>query len=133
MQKKFARYVAPAPLRPPQIHSESRYSKQNLGSSPAVVPGGAILFPRPKKELPEMPKAGTKKARTAQPPVPIDTAKPVTAKSANAVSAPQDTLEQIRRRAYELFEQRGRQDGFHEQDWLQAESEILSQRTSRTA
>ena len=79
-------------------------------------------------------KAGTKKARTAQPPVPIDTAKPVTAKSVNAIGTPQDTLEQIRRRAYELFEQRGRQDGFHEQDWLQAESEILARRTtSRTA
>ena len=79
-------------------------------------------------------KAGTKKARIAQPPVPIDTAKPpIAAKSANAIGTPQDTLEQIRRRAYELFEQRGRQDGFHEQDWLQAESEILSRRTSRTA
>lgn len=80
-------------------------------------------------------KAGTKKARIAQPPVPIDTAKPVSAtKSVNAVSAPQDTLEQVRRRAYELYEQRGRQDGFHEQDWFQAETEILSRsRTSRTA
>ena len=80
-------------------------------------------------------KAGTKKARTAQPPVPIDTAKPpVSAKSVNAVGTPQDTLEQIRRRAYELYEQRGRQHGLHEQDWLQAETEILSRsRTSRTA
>ncbi len=81
-------------------------------------------------------KAGTKKARTAQPPVPIDTAKPPVSatKSLNAVGTPQDTLEQIRRRAYELYEQRGRQDGFHEQDWLQAETEILSRsRTSRTA
>ena len=79
-------------------------------------------------------KAGTKKARIAQPPVPIDTAKPaVTAKSANAIGTPQDTLEQIRRRAYELFEQRGCQHGFDEQDWLQAESEILARRTSRTA
>ena len=79
---------------------------------------------------------GTKKARTTSPsPVPIDTAKPpVAAKSINAIGAPQDALEQIRRRAYELYEQRGRQDGFHEQDWLQAETEILSRsRTPRTA
>lgn len=83
-------------------------------------------------------KAGTKKARTAsQPPVPIDTAKPLVSatKSVNAVGTVQDPLEAIRRRAYELYEQRGRQDGFHEQDWLQAESEILSSRSrpSRTA
>lgn len=78
-------------------------------------------------------KAGTKKARIAQPPVAIDTAKPVATKSANAVGTPQDTLEQIRRRAYELFEQRGYQHGFAEQDWLQAESEILAHRPSRTA
>jgi hypothetical protein len=79
-------------------------------------------------------KAGTKKARTiSQPPVPIDTAKPVPVKSINAIHTTPDTLEQIQRRAYELYEQRGRQDGFHEQDWLQAESEILSRRTSRTA
>ncbi len=80
-------------------------------------------------------KAGTKKARTTQPPVPIDTAKsPVAAKSANAVGTPQDALEQIRRRAYELYEQRGGQHGYHEQDWLQAESEVMSRsRSSRTA
>lgn len=33
--------------------------------------------------------------------------------------------EQIRTRAYELYEQRGRIDGFAEQDWYTAESEIL--------
>jgi hypothetical protein len=31
--------------------------------------------------------------------------------------------EQIRRRAYELYEQRGRDDGHELDDWLQAESE----------
>ncbi len=33
--------------------------------------------------------------------------------------------EQIRTRAYELYEQRGRVDGFAEQDWFTAESEML--------
>jgi hypothetical protein len=37
-----------------------------------------------------------------------------------------DLLEQIRARAYELYEHRGRRDGFAEQDWLQAEAEILT-------
>lgn len=34
--------------------------------------------------------------------------------------------EEIRIRAYELFEQRGRQEGFHDEDWAQAESEVLA-------
>lgn len=33
--------------------------------------------------------------------------------------------EQIRQRAYELWEERGRQHGFAEQDWLRAEAEVL--------
>lgn len=34
--------------------------------------------------------------------------------------------EQIRRRAYELYEGRGRTDGHDMDDWLRAESEITS-------
>ena len=36
-----------------------------------------------------------------------------------------DTEESIRRRAYELYEQRGRIEGFSSDDWLRAEREIL--------
>jgi hypothetical protein len=39
-----------------------------------------------------------------------------------------DTEERIRRRAYELYEQRGKADGFALNDWLQAEREILEAR-----
>jgi hypothetical protein len=35
-----------------------------------------------------------------------------------------DLEEQIRRRAHELYEQRGREEGHALDDWLQAESEI---------
>jgi Protein of unknown function (DUF2934) len=35
-------------------------------------------------------------------------------------------LEQIRFRAYELFEERGRLDGFDQEDWARAETEILA-------
>ena len=42
-----------------------------------------------------------------------------------------DLQEQIRRRAYELYEQRGRNDGHELNDWLQAESE-LTQPKSKT-
>jgi hypothetical protein len=34
------------------------------------------------------------------------------------------TYEEIAIRSYELFLQRGAVDGFHEQDWLQAEAEL---------
>ena len=36
--------------------------------------------------------------------------------------------EKIRLRAYELYEERGRADGFALGDWLQAEAEILGRR-----
>ena len=36
--------------------------------------------------------------------------------------------EKIRLRAYELYEERGRVDGFALGDWLQAEAEILGRR-----
>ena len=35
----------------------------------------------------------------------------------------------IRRRAYELYEQRGREDGRDMEDWLRAEEEIKRRRT----
>ncbi len=38
--------------------------------------------------------------------------------------APVDVTPQIAKRAYELYEQRGRQDGSAVQDWEQAEREI---------
>lgn len=41
-------------------------------------------------------------------------------------SVDQRIEEEIRIRAYELFEQRGRQEGFHDEDWARAESEVLA-------
>ena len=38
---------------------------------------------------------------------------------------PVDPQEQVRRRAYQLYEQRGKEDGHHLEDWLQAESEFV--------
>lgn len=42
-------------------------------------------------------------------------------------------LEQISRRAYELYEQRGRKDGYDLEDWLQAESEVTQQKAKTAA
>jgi DUF2934 family protein len=44
---------------------------------------------------------------------------------------PNDIKESIRRRAYELYEQRGRVEGFALDDWLQAEREILGAQKQR--
>ncbi len=46
---------------------------------------------------------------------------------------PTDLQDQIRARAYELWEQRGRQHGNPEDDWLRAEREVMSGRAARTA
>ena len=40
-----------------------------------------------------------------------------------------DPQQLIRRRAFEIYEQRGREDGHDLDDWLQAEAEIFSQRS----
>jgi hypothetical protein len=36
--------------------------------------------------------------------------------------------EEIRQRAHELYEERGREPGYAEQDWLRAEAEVLTPR-----
>jgi len=41
--------------------------------------------------------------------------------------------EKIRRRAYELYEERGRSDGHDLEDWLQAESEVTQQKAKTAA
>lgn len=44
-----------------------------------------------------------------------------------------ELLEQIRIRAYELFEQRGRAEGHEVEDWLQAEDEVLRKTANTSA
>jgi hypothetical protein len=46
-----------------------------------------------------------------------------------ATESPVDIQGQVRRRAFELYEQHGREDGHDLEDWLQAESELVQQRT----
>ena len=48
-------------------------------------------------------------------------------------NAPIDLTEStIRARAYELYELRGRTDGYAEQDWYQAEGELAANKVSET-
>ena len=51
---------------------------------------------------------------------------PTTAKTLQfgRTAAEEDREEQIRRRAYEVYEARGREDGHDVEDWLAAEAEI---------
>ena len=44
--------------------------------------------------------------------------------SPNPVQSPEQIQDQIRQRAYELYESRGRDDGHDLEDWLLAESEV---------
>jgi hypothetical protein len=46
-------------------------------------------------------------------------------------SSPFSVEEMIRVRAYQLYEERGRQDGYAEYDWQQAECDILSRLAGR--
>ena len=58
---------------------------------------------------------------------------PTLSKETRATESPVDDIrEQVNRRAFELYEQRGRQDGHDLEDWLQAESELVQQRTKAT-
>jgi len=41
--------------------------------------------------------------------------------------------EHVRRRAYELYQARGREDGHDIEDWLRAESEIAQQQSKALA
>ena len=56
-------------------------------------------------------------------------------KNAARATAPQseNVAEQIRLRAYELYEARGREDGHDLEDWQQAEAEITGSQRKATA
>lgn len=44
-----------------------------------------------------------------------------------AMELPEGTWERIARKAYELYEQRGRQEGYALQDWLDAETIVMEE------
>lgn len=51
----------------------------------------------------------------------------------NSLQSAVDLEGQIRRRAYELYERRGREAGHETEDWLQAEAELARERTKLLA
>ena len=58
---------------------------------------------------------------------------PTVVKAENQSEPTPEILEQIRARAHELFEQRGREEGHDMDDWLQAEAEVTQQRAKTKA
>lgn len=82
---------------------------------------GAVNVPAAKssERKPAAQKTESQKWKTAKPAEPaVDVEAPINAVSASGIE------ERIRRRAYELWEQRGRAHGHAVEDWLQAEKEI---------
>ncbi|HTZ95619.1 MAG TPA: DUF2934 domain-containing protein [Terriglobales bacterium] len=67
------------------------------------------------KQVITMPEAGTV--------IPVRKAAPLS----NPASI--ELEDQIRHRAYELYEERGRTPGFEREDWIRAEHEVLARRT----
>jgi hypothetical protein len=53
--------------------------------------------------------------------------------SATVRSEPQDLDSQIRLRAYQLYEARGREDGYELDDWLRAEEEVTQKKVRTIA
>ena len=62
-----------------------------------------------------------------------DSARPPAKRPMSAATASANPDDEIRRRAYELYELRGREDGFAEEDWARAEREVLARRGLRSA
>lgn len=50
-----------------------------------------------------------------------------------AVARPPDVEEEVRKRAYELFQARGGEEGHELEDWLQAEREVRDRETNAVA
>ena len=65
--------------------------------------------------------------------MPSHTSETTPSKKTVAPVVPQDSQELIRLRAYQLYEQRGGEDGHADEDWVRAETEILSTRAEKAA
>jgi len=64
--------------------------------------------------------------RSAKTDVPITVKRKRSRRAVDALPKRLVTTDQIARRAYEIYESRGRGDGAHVDDWLAAERQLLS-------
>ena len=56
--------------------------------------------------------------------------KPTTIPIPTSEESPAEHEEKIRKRAFEIYERRGREDGRELEDWLEAEKEVLEAKTA---
>jgi hypothetical protein len=86
------------------------------------------------------PRKSTRSAKTKNPaeatehiaiPDAVSTSEPTSTTARNAVIEGNSAidLDNVRRRAYELYEERGRAEGLHEDDWYRAEQELRTRNT----
>ncbi len=54
-------------------------------------------------------------------------------KLARVPNEPQNLEEDIRHRAYQLYDLRGREDGHDLDDWLRAEEDVIGKKAARAA
>jgi hypothetical protein len=73
------------------------------------------------------PKTSAPKKAVSNQPTPINSYPSATALDNVPAPSTQPFIEEeIRRRAYELYEERGREHGFEQEDWTRAEAEVRS-------
>lgn len=120
--------LRPTTLKIFSIISIGAASSKNFDENRSQLAVMASKTPGTPRKSSSARKSSAKQSKTV---TPIDQAQnPV---SVNGVAEPStiaqlepELQEEIRRRAYELYEERGRQDGFHQDDWKRAETEVLS-------
>jgi hypothetical protein len=92
------------------------------------------------EKTPRSPSSAQRTTKTKQPASkpptterPVSTSQVTEMSARNNVQTSNDTpdIDAVRRRAYELYEARGRKEGFHEEDWRRAETEVLGRNSGR--
>ena len=85
--------------------------------------------------MPSKSPSGSQKKKTSSKkptaePIPIskgnEAGNGASSESRSAVLSHPEIQEKIRQRAYELYVERGRREGYHDEDWARAEAEVLS-------
>jgi hypothetical protein len=95
---------------------------QAIANNPAAVPDGKTVAETVSTKANTEPrKFEPKKTEPRASAVPINSVVPI------------NVEEEIRRRAYELYEQRGRSSGYEKDDWRTAEQEVMQRYRQRSA
>lgn len=80
-----------------------------------------------------MAKASPNKSKKSRIKDPVTPGKPPISVAASATASTPRPEDEIRQRAYEIYEEEGRQEGRDQEYWLRAEAEVLGRRGARSA